>query len=299
MDLYILNEIQKLKSGGLPSATGGFGTETPINNQQTVAAFTGVMDRYYHQYEDWNSTLNGRTFYTYAGGGNNDYFTPMMALEACRGNGRTDNAKLVSVGNNISGRNLLFAKHDDIGISTTQQWGGRAASGYNPVGVVAMFIRNPTDADVTRTVHNRKTNYWESGYEGSSAWLYTPNSTAYSTTTAGTWTNLHSRSSGNSEYTYTHNITVPAGKTVIYVTLASAWYVGSWSYYTEHRLTNKVFNLNSTIFDGVLESDMKMTQTFAQANMRGVSGYPTTTNPSSDWGWTYYKRTADFFGDRN
>ena len=298
MDLYILNEVQKLKAGGLPSASGGFGTETPVSNQQTVAAFVGVMDRYYHQTHDWTSSLNGKNWYAYAQGGSNDYWTPMMGLEALRGSGRTDRGTMGVVGNNISNRGLLFAKHDDIGLCTTQQWAGRATSNYNPVGVVAMFIRNPTNTDVTRTVHNRKTNYWSSGYEGGSAWVYVPNSTEYSNTTGGQWTNLQSRTSGNSEYTETYSLTVPANKTVILITLASAWYVGSWSYYTEHGLTNKLFNLNTTLFDGTLESDMRMTQVFHQADMDSVPGFPTSTNPSSDWAYTYYNRTADFFGDR-
>lgn len=295
MDLYILNEVQKLKSGGLPSATGGFGTETPINNQQTVAAFVSVMDRYYHQTHDWSSSLNSRTYYAYNQDGG--FYTPEMALESLRGNGRTDTS-ISQSGMNISNRGLIFAKHDDIGLCSTQQFAGRAASGYNPIAVVAMFIRNPTNADVTRTVYNLKTNYWEQGYEGGSSWVYTPNSTAYSTTTGGTWTNLQSRTSGNSEYNESYNVTVPANKTVILISLASAWYQGSWSYYTEHAFTNKFYNLNTTLFDGTLECDMRMTQVFHQANMYGYPGRPTSTNPTSSWAHTFYQRTADFFGDR-
>lgn len=298
MDLYILNEIQKLKAGGLPTATGGFGTEKPVANQQTVAAFVGVMDRYYHQTHDWTSSLNGRAWYAYAQGGANDYWTPEMGLEALRGHGRTDSGTLGVAGNNISNRGLLFVKHDDIGLCTTQQWAGRANSNYNPVGVVAMFIRNPTNSDVTRTVNNLKTNYWSAGYEGGSAWVYVPNSTKYSTTTGGQWTNVQSRTSSNAENDETYTITVPANKTVIFITLASAWYQNSWSYYTEHALTNKIYNLNTTLFDGTLQCDMRMTQVFHQAHMEGASGFPTTTNPSSSWAHSYYLRTADFFGDR-
>lgn len=299
MDLYILNEIQKLKSGGLPSGGAtGLGTESAVSNQQTVAAFVSVMDRYYHQTFDWSSSLNSRTYYAYAGAGANDYYTPCMALESLRGSGRTNYSAFGQQGNNISNRGLIFAKHDDIGLSTTQQFAGRATSGYNPIGVVAMFIRNPTGSDVTRTVNNTKSNYWESGYEGGSAWVYTPNSTAYSTTTGGTWQNVQSRTSSNSQYNETYSITVPAGKTVILISLASGWYHGSWSYYTEHSVVNKIYNLNTTLFDGTLESDMRMTQTFHQAHMGGYTGHPTVANPSADWAWSYYKRTADFFGDR-
>jgi hypothetical protein len=158
-----------------------------------------------------------------------------------------------------------------------------------------MFIRNfhPTLAK-TITMSGWYANYWAQGYEGSSMYYGVPTNssgTNYSTATGMTWTNMINREGGNSNYTWTANLTIPAQKTIFFCqTSTYLWWQGGYG--GKALEVNKLYDLNVTFADKWIQPDMRMTMTahnYADLDDTTFNGYTSHR---------LWNRCATIYGDR-
>ena len=297
MDLYLLNEIQKLKGGGVSSGSAEpMGLETAVGNVRTVKVLHGVSDRYYHQNYDWTSTINGNNYYV--GGAGTPWFDGLQSLLFSTGSGVYSSG--MSAGDNISMKGVLKATNNNVGMSGGYQWEGRAASNYGPVQCMTLAIRNPTSSDITKTVYNTGLSDWQDSYCGAGMWVYTPNAAGYSAVTSGTWTKPVSYSGQSYGYDMAVNVTVPAGKTVLVVVARTAYYRASYSYYSQFDISNHFYRLDELFDADGLECDLRMTRGLHQLNFNGVedAGYPTSASISADITHLLYNKVGEVLGDR-
>lgn len=153
-------------------------------------------------------------------------------------------------------------------------------------------IRNTTSTSITRGISFEYSNYWSSGYEGWSVAQFTPNSSRYSGTTAGSWVQLSGSSSGGSgSYTNTGTVyvTIPANTTILLMLS------NTHCYFTTYRFidTNQFYNLNTMFVQGdpSIICDMRILSALQQAR-------PAAAGYTSESAWTYYVAAASMFGDR-
>jgi len=130
---------------------------------------------------------------------------------------------------------------------------------YALVGV--LFIKNTTDADITRTFYFGGSSYWSSGYEGLGCFVATPNSTNEdpSSITGITWSNIYSYASSTSNVAGSANVTVPANKTVAVLLYSSSYYyTGSYNHYTQF-MHWYIYSFRSNFLTTGLEIDVDRT----------------------------------------
>ena len=168
-------------------------------------------------------------------------------------------------------------------------------SAYQGFSMRSMYIRNfhPTDAK-TITVYGWYANYWAQGYEGSAMYYGIPTYTAgkkYSQATGMTWTTMANRSSGNSTYTWSGTMTIPAQQTA-FLCQTSTYYWWQGGYGGKALEVNKFYDLHTTFADKWIQPDMRMTMTahnYADLDDTAYNGY------SSHRLWN---RCATIYGDR-
>jgi hypothetical protein len=127
--------------------------------------------------------------------------------------------------------------------------------------MLAVFVKNTTGADITRTLSYRWSSYWGSGYEGFGVFTIVPNATnaeiAANTNaiTSVTSTNVYSYTSNAQGTTNTTAITIPAGKTICVFLSASLYFHYSNNHYSGLQL----YNFNSFLTTGI-EVDRERTK---------------------------------------
>jgi hypothetical protein len=168
-------------------------------------------------------------------------------------------------------------------------------SSYQGFSMRTMFVRNfhPTLAK-TLNIYGWYANYWAQGYEGSAIIAGIPTNssgTAYSTANGMTWTTLANRSSGNSNYTWSGSISIPAGKTAVIIqTSTYLWWQGGYG--GKALEVNKFYDLQTTFADYWLQPDMRMTMTahnYADLDDTTFNGYTSHR---------LWNRCATIYGDR-
>ena len=294
MDLYILNEIQKLKQGGVGSAGAasdpmGFETHPVDTTVDGWVSFYAVNWRSHNSNANWTSTgPAGSLFYAY---GNSDPNTGRFGVWNSKG--YVSNTGTMNVSHdNIAYRHMAHSVRDTIGYGTQLHTSNTTAS-YHPIGTNVMFIRNPTDTAITTSLNWYHTNGWSSGYEGSSVWTFTPNGD-YQTTTGGSWVQAFTKTSGESFYTATINFTVPANKTIILVGVCSSY---NWTSSYQAALMqnyNMFYGINALEAQGLV-CDHSMSQTYQQ--------YGDTNTFQNKWNSdagiaAFYNNAAAYFGNR-
>jgi hypothetical protein len=134
------------------------------------------------------------------------------------------------------------------GYSTNQYYYPHAC-----LGVV--FVKNTTDADITKTLSFGGSSGYASGYNGIALFMGTPNEES----TALEWTKLYSYTSASANQSSTASVTVPAHKTVALLLFTSSHYVTiSNSHYTlfSHWY---MYNVRSVFIKDGLEIDIPKT----------------------------------------
>jgi len=162
-------------------------------------------------------------------------------------------------------------------------------SNYCPMIFRTMFIRNfhPT-LSKTITMWGHYSNYWSAGYEGSGVAIGTPNvNGSYAAVTDINWSVPVNRSSGNSNYTWSWNVTIPAKTTVVVVQANTGYYWRS----NQYLQNNKFYDLHNTFTDFWVQPDHKMTQSAALYN--DVNNEYNVRNSYRVWQYA-----AAQFGDR-
>ena len=203
--------------------------------------------------------------------------------------------------NTLSYSNIDMRTYNKIDWATGSVMGGEMTyntisnnTSYGPVGHRLMFIRNfhPTTSK-TITMYGHYSNYWSAGYEGSSVVIGTPNTNRYSTCTSVTWSCPANRTSGNSYYTWSWNVTIPAQTTVAVVQSNSMYYWTSGTGTGYNWLDmNKFYDLNTTFSDPYIQPDLRMTWA---ANTGNDFSDTTYNNYTANRIWN---RTATLYGDR-
>lgn len=295
MDLYILNEIQKLKSGG---GGGGSGTATDpmgFESFEADASVDGWSSNYGVNWRTHNSNANwtsnhvaGGNFYAY---GNQDANNARLMFWNAKGSITSSTSPNMSY-DSTGYRHMPRAVKGSIGY-TSQQHTSNSSANYHPIASQVLFVRNPTDQDISTSLSWGYSNGWSSGYEGSSCWTFTPNGD-YETTTGGTWTQQISRTSGNSFYNDTFTLVVPAGKTVAVVGCCSSY---NWtsSYQASLMITHNQFYDLTALAQAGLVCDHSMTQTFQQFGNTATC----TSKYGSDAGVAaIYNAAAAYYGNR-
>lgn len=192
----------------------------------------------------------------------------------------------------------LGSSYGDIQYATNTVVGGEALHGtwnisgsYGPMRFRTIFLRNyhPT-LTKSVTMYGHYSNYWSAGYEGSGVTVGTPNAQNYASTTRVNWTVPANRSSGNSYYTWSWNVSIPPLRTVAVVQANSMYLKHSGNEYKWADI-NKFYDLHTTFSDFWVQPDLKMTQ--AANTYNDHDNQFNTYTAHKIW-----NRTSELFGDR-
>lgn len=163
---------------------------------------------------------------------------------------------------------------------------------YAPIRFKTMFLRNhhPT-LSKTVTMYGHYSNYWSSGYDGSGVCIGTPNvNGSYNNVTSITWSVPVNRTGGNSNYTWSWNVTIPP-KTTVSVTQANSMYYWQSGYVYWWLDNGKFYDLHTTFSDFWVQPDLKMTQ--------AAYLYNDQNNEFNVFNsYRIWNRTGELFGDR-
>lgn len=163
---------------------------------------------------------------------------------------------------------------------------------YGPMRFRTIFLRNHHPS-LTKsvTMYGHYTNWWSAGYEGSGVAIGTPNvSNAYSTVSDISWSVPVNRTGGNSAYTWSWNVSIPARTTVAVVQANSMYYWTSSAGYFWFD-SNKFYDLHTTFSDFWVQPDMQMT--YAANTYNDHNNEFNSRNSYRIW-----RRTAELFGER-
>jgi len=132
-----------------------------------------------------------------------------------------------------------------------------------------MFVKNTTDAPITRTINHFHSSYWGSGYGGASLNIGTPNANNDTDPTSISWVTGYSYSSSNQEINTNTNITIPANTTVAIVKFNSAHYWTNSNGY-QYILRHGYDAMRNFLKDG-LEVDINRTLKAQQSNLNSIT----------------------------
>jgi hypothetical protein len=154
---------------------------------------------------------------------------------------------------------IEYAKNSVVGGERTYSQYNNS-SNYNPMRQRTMFLRNfhPT-LTKTITMYGHYSNYWSAGYEGSGVAIGTPSystGTKYSAANGMSWTVPVNRTGGNSYYTWSWNVTIPAQQSVVVTQSNSMWYWRSNNCID----INKFYSLEQTFGDYWIQPDLRLTE---------------------------------------
>lgn len=130
---------------------------------------------------------------------------------------------------------------------------------YAALGVI--FVKNTTNADITRTFYCGGSSYWSSGYEGLGVFVCTPNNTNAnkSSITGVAWTNIYNYAASTSNIASSANVLIPAGKTVAILLYSSAYYYTTYYNYYTQFMHWYIYNFRSAFLTTGLEVDVERT----------------------------------------
>lgn len=279
MELYLLNRANRL-GATLNAGSGGDGFPTAItgvkasdipNTPHTVPALITMNSRHGNLTLSWSSSIYGENTYR---ADLTDDTSRNQCFWGAMGGGMQPNehvASAASVQGFVSehpnqepgGAEVHYATDDRVG--RCQSWFGDGTStNYTPICMGVMFVKNPTDADVTRTVGLNYSNSTNVYVTGAGIATITPNSATKSETTGVTHANALSVSvtSGASSTSQTTSVTFAAGKTTALLFCTSGYY------WTGSALAMGLISCNlyglDNIFDGTLQPDLDMHATALQ-----------------------------------
>ena len=154
----------------------------------------------------------------------------------------------------INGRFIFSEMYTKYAISSNQ-----STYPYALVGV--LFIKNTTNADITRTFYFGGSSAWSSGYEGLGCFVATPNYTNddSSSITEMTWSNIYSYAKSTSHVTGFSDVTVPANRTVAVLLYSSSYYQSNENNHYNQFMHWYIYNFKSHFLTTGLEIDVDRT----------------------------------------
>ena len=222
MDLYLLNELNKLESGTSSGGGESSGMFLPqdINAEDTcIPMITRVLDRENTDNWRWDSSSPYTSFYTYGGGGDND---AEFGFWSALGKGYLEATKREAHDSGTEPALLFSAGGYYIGAfgGYGTRWAGQS---YPPFRVSAMFWKNATNSSVNLEAQCNFSSNWSSGHDGSSLWVGKPNSTDKASTTGMSWYN-DSYTSSATNWGGSVSTSIEAGQTAIVLGMNTLYY---------------------------------------------------------------------------
>lgn len=275
---------------GLEQTSGG--------SRKFIAAIHSANDRQNNSLYQWSSGGPWTTIYGYGANGQVDaeqwswlgmgFWQPGENASSTWG----ERGKGASGGNN---KTFLTSEGRSIGWQSMHDSWARTTS-YNPVSVLMMPVRNfHPSSSKTITIYGQYSNYWSSGYDGSSLWSYAPGSNGTYSISSGTWNLLTNRSSGNSYgYTWSANVTIPAQTTYMIMQVSTMYYWTSNSSYYNWYDWNRFYNLDTTFSDPYIQCDARIINAIRYGDL-----YQYGIQSSSSYQfYRVYQAAADMYGNR-
>lgn len=270
------------------AGTGGFFKEVTDGSRMPyhIPTIYTRNDRRNSPNYAWVSSDLWTNYYNYMNNYNDQIRLPWYALAGPKYNGLDQTTQDGTSYKEVQYAIMAVAGGEDY-VATVQN-----DSNYGPFSMRVLFIRNfhPTVAKSV-TLWSQTSNYWGSGYEGSSLVAVDPNSTTYSNSTACTYTTMWQRTSGNSNYTDAASYTIQPGRTVMFILTTSAYFWTSTYSYKWFNI-NKFYNLQATFGDGWIQPDFRLHQTALSMNDFDDNSY------SSNVAHRIWNRAAELYGDR-
>lgn len=277
MDIYLLNEIQKLEKGGGTTAASGDmflpRAEDGSLDDEIVPIVSRSGQRQAAYPNDWTSSYGGTTFYTY----NSDTHSQRTRFWMPSGTANKS-------GNNYNefegtAPEIIYASNNKVGVckSHTSMWQG---SSYAPWRTSIMFIKNKGASTQSVTVYGTVSSQYSSGHDGSSMTFYTPNNANPASVSSISYSNAWSYSSTNTTYNNSGAINIPAGYTIAVVVANSMYYHQDTNSNASWHDLNGFYNLSGTFAHADIVPDLEMTQTYLMMR-HYTAAY--TDNPTSVW----------------
>ena len=304
MDLYLLQRANKLKdslssgssSGGSPFTIKSNGKDGDLPNKpHIVPILIAGQERYTEgaNGNTWSSSWSGatHTFHSYV----NDEPSANMAFWGAMGNMQPENYTNNDLGQinsimprqELGGPRIMYAKGDRAGLTFGYQVGGGNAN-YPPLLNAVLFVKNPTNADVSSYVSMRGSSY-NSPYATQGIATLAPDNVAKTATTGTSWTNHYSSASSQINSLANVSVTFPANKTTAVVYSTSALYWTAFSNGQQGGQKLEVMGLD-ILFNGTngLVPDLDMT-TMAQQSRNN--------SYQNQQPWRLWKECGDLMGD--
>ncbi len=130
---------------------------------------------------------------------------------------------------------------------------------YALLGVI--FVKNTTNADITRKFNFWVSSYWSSGYEGAGLFAGTPDNTNANklSISAINWQNLWSSSASDVSQDSSIDVTTPSGKTIVILLYGSAYLNDNYDGYHTYLMRWSIKNFRSDFLTTGLEVDVERT----------------------------------------
>jgi hypothetical protein len=265
MDLYLLNELNKLEAGGAGSSGASSGSMflppdldgTTPNDVGSWPIITRASDRAQTDNWGWTSTSPYEAFYTY--GGNNDKDAEHGVLD-CLHAGYTENNKL---DNWTTGTEPALAYSLDgahVGTQThySTKWSG---ADYGPFRTSIMWLRNMSGSTINSAqVWGRYSSHYQSGHDGASIWIGKPNSAAKGSVTSMNWTRDSYTGSAQEWNGSVSMSSVTNGQTICVLGMNTMYYHQDSANVASWQDTNIFYNLQ-TLWNQGFRPDYNMYKT--------------------------------------
>tara|TARA_B100000035_G_scaffold190923_1_gene163006 strand:+ start:2144 stop:3052 length:909 start_codon:yes stop_codon:yes gene_type:complete len=179
MDLYLLNELNKLEAGGGGSSASTGSMFLPASDPQNYPndvnswpIITRINDRDQTDNWAWSSNSPYTSFYTYGANGSND---AEFGVYDCIGASYTENTQMDNwtTGTNVQ---MFYSNGGDNAGNINHhntKWSGQSYPCYR---TSLMWLRNKSGSTQNLTVYARMSSNWSSGHDGASMWIGKPNS---------------------------------------------------------------------------------------------------------------------------
>lgn len=224
MDLYLLNELNKLEAGGGGSsgaASGSMFLPNDANGNETTWPFiTRVNDRQQTDNWTWSSSSPYTSFYTYGANGRSDaehgVFNAIgKPYTEDNSRGSYDNGGPPDLGFIHGG------KHGGTFSMYNTRWNGTS---YPCFRTTIMFLKNTTDSNLSMHLYGTMSSYWSSGHDGASIWIGEPNNADKSLVTDLDWSKQGYSSSNTDWNGDISRSGIEPGKTVVCLMMHTLYY---------------------------------------------------------------------------
>lgn len=271
------------------------GLEQTSGGTRKAAACLVTVNQRYNQFYNWSSGGPWTTIYGYGANGQTD--AEQFAWLTLTGSNtrNSGNYAFSEEGYSDYTRKIKWSTGRELGLQNMDH-GYANSTSYGTVCMNMWPIRNfhPTS---TKTInfYNQYSNYWSSGYEGSSMWYYAPATNGTYNISSGTWNRTNNQTSGNSYgYTWSSSVSIPPQTTYVLFNVSSSYYWTSFSGNYIWKTWNMWYNIDTTLSDTYIQTDYRMLQAMEKADFYRYG----VTSDSSYQFYRVYNATADMYGNR-